>query len=638
LTISGEYFTPTAIAKWGSTALTTTYISQTQLTAMVPANLFAAAGSSRVSVTTSAGTSASIPVTINPAIKITTTTLPAGTAGNSYSGAINVTGGSPGYTWTVTGLPGSMSFFNTSDSTFTITGTPASSGAITFQVSVEDTVGAAAGPVTYTINFAAGPSGANNGSLNGNYVCLLQGSVDTDGTRWATLASFQADGQGNFTSGIFDTNSYDIGSASGTMSGSYTIAVDNNGMASIHTILTNGAAGIQTTHWAIALSSAAQPAQQFHMIEADDLGTLPSYQQGTANCYLATTSAFAPSTISGNSFVFGLDGEDNYGNMKAAVGFFSASGGKITNGNIDMAQGGSATVQTDAFTATYSAPDPASGRFTIALNGAGNSTGFTVYIIDASRMFILDNTNDDGEQAGNMRTRQQATYSAASINGPFVLYMRGAEFNNRGNVPSGFYADVFQGAGDGQGNITMNQSYKNDAGVYSAGSGNGGPVALTFDSAHPGRATFQSASGTSWLYLFNNNSAFEMGVGDSGALESGWLESQTQTVFTGAALAGNYLFGNLSLLNIEPGSSVGVFDVTGSGIINAALTSTSRGILSWDQSTSMTWSWDATAPGTGAFLINNGMQAEAGCAVVSANKFVCASQADPAPSVQVIEQ
>jgi hypothetical protein len=216
--------------------------------------------------------------------------------------------------------------------------------------------------------------------------------------------------------------------------------------------------------------------------------------------------------------------------------------------------------------------------------------------------------------------------------------MRGAEFNNRGNMPSGYYADVFQGTGDGAGNIAINKSYKNDAGVYSAGSSSGGPAALTFDSAHPGRATFQSASGTTWLYMFNNNSAFEMGVGNNGSLESGWLEPQTQTAFTRAALAGNYLFGNLSLLNIEPSSSVGVLGVTSSGVINAALTTTSRGNLSWDQSTSMTYSWDATAPGTGTFLVANGAQGGASCAVISATKFVCVPQADSAPSVETIEQ
>jgi hypothetical protein len=426
------------------------------------------------------------------------------------------------------------------------------------------------------------------------------------------------------------------------MTGSYNIGSDNNGKASIHTILTNGAAGIQTTQWAIALAGAAQPARQFRMIETDDLGTLPSYQQGAANCYQATASAFASSTISGSSFAFGLDGEDNNGNMKSAVGRFSASGGKITNGNIDMAQGGSAIAQTAAFTATYTAPDPASGRFTMALNGAGNSTGFTVYIIDASRMFILDNTSNDGEQAGSMRTQQQASYSAASINGPFVLYMRGAEFNNRGNTPSGFYSDIFQGTGDGAGNMTIHQSYTDDAGVYSAGNSNGGPTALAFDPAHPGRATFPSAGGTTYLYMFNNSSAFEMGVKDNGSVDSGWLEAQTAaqtpSSFTNAALAGNYLFGNLSLLNIQPGSSVGELGVTGSGVINAALTITSRGNLSWDQSTSTTYSWDQTAPGTGTFLVAKVAQGSASCAVISATKFVCTPQTDPAPSVEVIEQ
>jgi hypothetical protein len=308
------------------------------------------------------------------------------------------------------------------------------------------------------------------------------------------------------------------------------------------------------------------------------------------------------------------------------------------SGYIDMAQGGSATVQSASFTATYTAPDPVSGRFTMALNGAGSSTGFTVYIIDASRMFILDNTSNNGEQAGNMRIQQQASTSAASINGPFVLYMRGAEFNNRGSSPSGYYSNLLQGAGDGAGNMTINQSYKDDAGVYTTGSSNGGPVALAFDSAHPGRATFQSASGTTYLYLFNNTSALEMSVGDNGSLDSGWLESQTQTTFSNAALAGNYLLGNLSQLNIEPSGSVGVFGVTGSGTINAALTITSRGNLAWDQSSSMTYSWDATAPGTGAFLIASGAQSGASCAVITATRFVCTSQTDPAPSIEVFEQ
>ncbi len=638
LTINGAYFTSATASKLGSTALTTTYVSSTQLTAAVPASLIASAGTASVTVTTAAGTSPPAAFAIYPALRITTTTLPSGTAGNAYSGPISVTGGAPGYTWTVTGLPSSLSYFNSSNSTLIITGTPLSTGAITFQASVQDTVGSTAGPVTLTINVAAGPSGANDSSLNGSYACLLQGSIDDDDSRSATVASFQADGQGHFSSGVFDTNSYDIGSASGIMTGSYSIESDMNGLASTHTILTDGAAGIQTLHWALALTSAAQPAQNFRMVEVDDLGALPSGQQATANCYLATTSAFAASTISGSSFVYGLNGENNSSNLKATVGRFSASGGKITGGNLDTAMGGSATVQTTPFTGSYTAPDPATGRFTIALKGAGTSTGYTVYIIDASRMFILDNTSDDGEQAGMMRAQLQASTSGATVSGPFVFYARGAEFNTGAGTPSGFYSNVFQGSGDCAGNITINQSYTNNGGAYTAGKSNGGPIALTFDSSNPGRATFTSASGTTYLYLFNTNSAVEMSVGDNGSLDSGWLEPQTQTAFTDAALAGNYLFGELPLLNILPTGYVGEYNLSGSGAITGAFTSASQGVLSWDQSLSANYAWDTTAPGTGTFLVANGVEGAASCAVISATKFVCAAQADPSPSVQVMQK
>jgi hypothetical protein len=61
-------------------------------------------------------------------------------------------------------------------------------------------------------------------------------------------------------------------------------------------------------------------------------------------------------------------------------------------------------------------------------------------------------------------------------------------------------------------------------------------------------------------------------------------------------------------------------------------------VLSWDQSLSATYAWDATAPGTGTFLIANGAEGAASCAVISATKFVCAAQADPSPSVHVMQK
>jgi hypothetical protein len=333
-----------------------------------------------------------------------------------------------------------------------------------------------------------------------------------------------------------------------------------------------------------------------------------------------------------------MDGEDNGSNLKATAGQFSASKGVITGGLLDTTMGGSATDQTASFTGSYTTPDPVWGRFSIALNGAGNSTGYTVYIIDSSRMFILDNTSNNGEQAGNLRARQQAALSTTALSGPFALYARGAAFDANSGIPTSFYANLLIGAGDGAGNISIQQSYANNAGTYTAGGSNGGPTMLAFDSANPGRASLQTASGTTYLYFYNANRAFVMSVGANGSMDSGWLESQTQTTFTNAALTGSYLFGELPLLGVQPTAYTGEYNLSASGAITAGVTTSAQGILSWDQSLSATYAWDTTATGSGGFIITNGAQGTASCAVLSATRFACIPQSDPAPSVQIARQ
>jgi hypothetical protein len=637
LTVSGGYFTSDAIVKWGSTALETTYVDSKKLTASVPAALISAAGTATITVSAAAGTSASAALTIDPGIEITTTALPSGTAGNPYSGPITVTGGVPGYNWKVSGLPDLFTYFNTNGNILTITGTPTEASTINIQVSAEDTSGNTAGPVSYTINVGAGPDGSGNARLNGRYVCLLHGFTDDNGSRWASLYSFQADGQGNFASGVLNTNSHDIGSASGIVSGSYSIGADKMGVAFIHTYLNDGAAGIQTTQWAVALDGNAQPAQQFRMVEEDDLGTLPSGLQGTGNCYLATPSAFAASSILGKSFAFGLEGEDNSGNPKASAGLFSASEGNLASGEIDAALGGSAAVQTTPFTGSYKEPDAATGRFTVALSGAGRAAGLTVYMIDANRMFVLDNTSNSGEQAGNMRLQRQASFSGANLAGPSVLYTRGAEFNS-GSTPSGFYASLVEQTGGGDGSLTANLSYKNDNGSYSANGGKGETSILFFDSVYPGRATFDTTTGTAVYYLFDDNSAFVMDVNVDGSLDSGWLEPQTQAAANSSTLAVEGLYGELPQLDVNSNSKVGEFNLAASGAITGAFSTAGQDISTWDRSFSANYSADATVSAVGAFLIAKDAENTASCAVLNAARLVCLSQTDSAPTIEVIEK
>ena len=123
---------------------------------------------------------AKLNLTINQAapatLKITTTSLPAGTVGIAYSSAIAATGGTPPYTYSATDLSANLDL---SSSTGDITGTPqqADEGttSVTFKVidSGLPTAQTATAKLNFTINAATVPSACSkmstgdNASLNG---------------------------------------------------------------------------------------------------------------------------------------------------------------------------------------------------------------------------------------------------------------------------------------------------------------------------------------------------------------------------------------------------------------------------------------------------------------------------------------
>jgi hypothetical protein len=587
---------------------------------------------------------------------------------NPYSQSLNASGGSgSGYVFTVNsitvpttntavslGVDG-LYATNSGGNTLFITGIPTTIESVTLAVSVTDSQSHTAGPVTYTINVINGPNHQHDSYLNGTYVCKVDGYYDTDGSRWTSLASIPASGNaGTFTGGIFDTNSrHDTTAASGTMSGTYNIGADNNGLMTLNSVLTSGGTGSQTTQWAIALNNLAGPtASEFRMVETDDVGSNPPGQHATGDCYLATPSAFADGTISGKSFAFGLQGENGSGVPKADVARFTAgtssasggtggaAGGTISTGFMDGMRVDQTGDKGGAFTGSYTVPN-SNGRFTLTIipTGGGGSAVFAAYIIDANRMFLLEIAGDSGVQSGDMRTQLQTSNTAATlISGAFVLYMQSYRYSN-GSV-SGYDSEVYQGTGNGAGGGTINQSYMDDNGTYSVGSAIGGPITFTFDSSYPGRVTFApGGSDSAYLYFFDNGTAFELDLNGSGYLQTGWVEPQTQTTFTDVAVAGNYLFGEMPPpMQATQHGNVGEFNFSSSGAITSGITEAGQGDFSYDQSKSMgTLSWDSTAPGTGTFLIGSGSKGIS-CAVISATKIVCTFNADSSPGVMILQQ
>jgi hypothetical protein len=584
--------------------------------------------------------------------------------GTSYAAAINASGGPGGgnYAWTVNGVAVSpkmpyvfagisggdgLTVATSGGNTLWFAGTPTTAESVSLAVTVTDMTNSNdTATVTYSVPVVAGPNGANNSHLNGTYVCKLNGFYDNNGAPWTALASFQANSTaGTFTNGVFDTNSRkDTTAASGTASGTYSIGSDNNGLLTFNAVLTTGATGSQTTQWAVALTNAASPAQEFRMVEIDDVGSSPSGQHGTADCYQATkTGVFGTDIFAGNSFVFGWNGEDGSGNPKATLGrFYNASGtaaGSLTGGVVDQAGVADSSVTNVALTGgSYTVPDATNGRSTLSFTASGTNGGmatFEAYVIDANRMFIIE-TDDAKAQSGDVRKQQQATYSGTNLNAPFVLYSQTYEYSN-GSV-SGYDSSVFQGSGNGSGGLTVNQSYQDENGAYKVGNANGGPIAVTFDSSNLGRATFTPGTDSGYLYFFNNNSAFFLDSnGANGYLETGWMEPQTQTTFTDTTLAGYYMLGQMPVMQETKKGNVGEFHLDNAGNITGGITSAGEGYFTWDQSSPMSYTWDTTAPGTGTFLIGSGEKG-ASCAVISSTKAACVLNGDSSPSVMILQQ
>jgi hypothetical protein len=253
----------------------------------------------------------------------------------------------------------------------------------------------------------------------------------------------------------------------------------------------------------------------------------------------------------------------------------------------------------------------------------------------------MTTSGDGGVQSGDARKQQQGSTSANNsaanlLNSNFVLYTQEYKYSNGG--VSGYDSMVLQGTGDGAGNITVNQSYNDSEGTYKVGNENGGPIAVTFDAANPGRATFSPEGGTFYLYFFNNNSAFEVDFnGSNGNLETGWMESQTQSTFTNAKLGGDYLTGPLPLMSAAQNVQIGEVNLstTSSSAFTGELTEGGAGVFSFDQPFSgPTYAWDTTTTAKGTFLIP---LAGMSCAVINPTEAVCTNQTG-FPAITIFQQ
>jgi hypothetical protein len=611
-------------------------------------------------------------------------------AGVPFGGTISASGGAGGgnYAFAVNGvsIPTNMEYVSVTGgdglkfasfggNSLWVAGTPTAAGTFPIDVTVTDTtVPSNKASVTYPVIVGGGPSGANNKYLKGTYVCKFDGYNDSDGSRWASLSSFSADGtdtsgKGKLTGGVWNQSSHTIDKASttmsGTLTGAYSIGADNNGVMTVNAVETSPSKGTYSSTYAIAVNDASlatTTATEFRMVESDDVGANASGQHGSGLCYQATTSAFAASTLSGKSFVEEMQGEDESGLPEAMVGRMTLSTESATGGTGGAAGGTIASYFDDDFyikktsnqggscnssCGTYTAPD-AHGRFTtsipVVVQGVKATAGDVVYIVDANRAFILMTSGDGGVQSGEVRKQQQTTYSEANLDGPLVLYAQGYEYSY-GSV-SGYDSSVLQGTGNGTSGIKINRYYQDSDGTFnSGGSMIGATLPVTFDSIVPGRATSSPGSDSLFLYFFDTNSAFELdwnGGGSPSYLETGWMEPQKQPSappFANANIVGSYLMGTLPRMEQNKNDTIGEFTLNSSNGITGSQTQANEGFLAWDQSLNsidIGYAWLSTT--YGAFSLTEGGTAFDSCIDINSAKFVCIGNTATLAGVQIIQK
>jgi hypothetical protein len=575
-----------------------------------------------------ASSSGSDTFTVTPKVAgpltVETSSLPQGTVGVAYpSTTLQATGGVPPYTWSTTSggaLPSGL----TLSSGGAISGTPTMGGMSTFTVEVQDTTaGTASSPESITLlaisGNACGSPGGNETLLKGQYAFLLEG-LDVNKMPDTAAGTFTADGAGHITAGEEDLNFYAAGAESNqsfsTANNTYTVGADNRGCLALTT-----AGGISIFRFALG-SISSGVATKASLVEFDG-----NFLAGVME--LQDSSAFSTAAISGN-YAYGFDSP--LPGYFATVGSFSASAGAVSSGALDVNAAGNvdftgtsgAPASPVAFTGTEAVDSK--GRATFAFTSAVNQVNSVCYVVAARELYCIssDPQGVNPAFAGKMLQQSGGPFSNASVSGNLIRYQNGIA-----STGVGVKAEIALVQADGNGNFSQS-AVANDGGSYSDTLSASG----TYTVASNGRLTIPGTGTAPLFYLVAQNQAFAMS--SDPIVGFGFMEAQTGTSFTNAALTGTYPFGQSIASSVGQQLQTGVEVLDGSGNLSGISDTSLPGDL-LDSAWSLAGgSYSISANGLGTISWNGTLYNA--FFVISPTKWVSIDTVGTGPELQVNEQ
>jgi hypothetical protein len=346
---------------------------------------------------------------------VVTAFLPMDNAGTAYSVALQATGGTLPYKWTLQSgtLPAGLSF---NPATGAITGTPTTPtiNALTFQVTDAFTVAAASNGLSIHINDVNGCSAGVESKLGTAPFAFLLKGFDVNGA--VSLAgSFIPDGHGNITGGNEDANRTTGAQSAAITGGTYTLGADNRGCLNLTTA--SGTTGFRYSVGGVNGAGAFTTGQITEFDDSNGTGT-----RGSGIVRLQNPSLFSAGLSGMYAFLF--SGNDSAGGRVGIVGSVSASGGAFTNLTLDYDDAGATGSDLTGGTGAFTSAD-GNGRGTASLS-VGTYTLHTVFYIVNSTDVIFATT----DALPNPITSGEALatggpFSAASLSGSYIAHGAG---------------------------------------------------------------------------------------------------------------------------------------------------------------------------------------------------------------------
>ena len=386
---------------------------------------------------------------------------------------------------------------------------------------------------------ACGGGGGNNGgppppppkftnaSLSGQYAFSMSGTelCAGQGSLFARIGTFTADGHGNITNGLEDVN---VCTGVGILQftgGRYSIDADGRGSLS----LTNSTG---TTNYSISLVSSAQGtvAQTDATVTAS--GTFQRQNPGS----------FSNAAIA-SGYVFDFKGVEVVGTTvdpASIIGRFDADGaGTIVNGLYDSNIAGTLSGQQTFPTGTFYRMDT-NGDGTTFGRGTANIAGrnFAFYVVDATRIKFIG-TDFPSELLGEAFAQQNIAFNDSSLVGNYAFLIDGLNSGSLIATSGRFTAD---GAGN-IANVIADENHNGAVTLLPVGTVTG---TYAVDANGFGGGLLQwtdTTAGTfSFIFYLISPTQAVLQETDSGIVSDGLFTAQTATPITTASMAGDYAF------------------------------------------------------------------------------------------------